>query len=122
MLEAVTDLRREHPCDHGDDHGTRFEGARQAASTLAGQLDGAESGPDHSDRAAQQVLEFSTPYLQSPPTIVGRSRTAVSDLATARTLRWEAVGGTTFVEIVKTLITLDTPLRTFDSNAECSTR
>ena len=87
---------------------------------VSGQLDGADLALDliTPTERRSKVLEFSTPYLQSPPTIVVRSRTAVSDLATARTLRWGAVGGTTFVEIVKALITPDTPLRTFDSNAE----
>jgi polar amino acid transport system substrate-binding protein len=65
-----------------------------------------------------KLLTFSTPYLQAPPTVVVRSGTDVPDLATAQTLRWGAVKGTTFVDIVNDLIAPGIPETTFDNNAE----
>jgi polar amino acid transport system substrate-binding protein len=86
---------------------------------IAGQLGGADLALDLITPTDQRsrVLSFSSPYLQSPPTVVVRSGTGVSDLATARKLRWGAVRSTTFVDIIASLVTPEHPLRTFDNNA-----
>jgi polar amino acid transport system substrate-binding protein len=85
---------------------------------VAGQLDGADLALDLITPTSKRgkVLEFSTPYLISPPTVIVRSGTDVSDLETVRKLRWGAVEGTTFVGIIKTLITPHTPTQTFPTN------
>jgi ABC-type amino acid transport substrate-binding protein len=73
---------------------------------VMGQLDGADLALDlitpTSERAER--LDFSTPYLDTPPTVVARNGTKVTDLETARRLRWGVVRGTTFVGIVSSLI------------------
>jgi polar amino acid transport system substrate-binding protein len=87
---------------------------------VAGRLDGADLALDlitpTSDR--ERSLAFSSPYLNSAPTVVVRTGTAVPDLATARTLRWGVVRGTTFVGIVNAMIGPDGPPRVYDDTTE----
>jgi polar amino acid transport system substrate-binding protein len=84
-----------------------------------GQLNGADIALDlitpTSERA--QSLSFSVPYLTSPPTVLVRTGTAVPDLATARTLRWGAVRGTTFAGLIDQVIHPDANLRLFRATA-----
>lgn len=73
---------------------------------VAGQLDGADLALDLITPTSQRErsLTFSSPYLNAPPTVVVRTGTEVPDLATAQTLRWGAVRGTTFVGTIEDLI------------------
>jgi polar amino acid transport system substrate-binding protein len=64
-----------------------------------------------------QYLDFSSPYLDATPTVVVRSGTGMPDLDTAQNLTWGAVRGTTFVDLINTLITPDQPLRLFDDSS-----
>jgi polar amino acid transport system substrate-binding protein len=90
---------------------------------VSGQLDDADLALDLITPTQQRsrVLDFSTPYLNAPPTVVVRSGTTVPDLETARDLRWGAVEGTTFVSIVNDLIEPGVPVSTFDNNAKMLT-
>ena len=63
-----------------------------------------------------ESLNFSTPYLDSPPTVVARKGTNVSDLETARRLRWGVVRGTTFVGLVSSVIVPSRPVQVYGSN------
>lgn len=85
---------------------------------VAGRLDGADLALDLITPTAQreQSLVFSSPYLDAAPTVVVRSGTAVSDLATAQTLTWGAVRATTFVDIIDSLIAPHAPVQSFDNN------
>jgi polar amino acid transport system substrate-binding protein len=68
--------------------------------------------------ARARALDFSDPYLDAAPTVVVRTGTSVSDLATAQGLRWGAVRATTFVSIINDLIDPDDPVRIYDSTSE----
>ena len=85
---------------------------------VAGQLDGADLALDLITPTSKRSksLDFSSPYLDTPPTIVVRKGTKVSDLETARRLRWGVVRGTTFVGIVSSLISPDRPVQSFGDN------
>ncbi len=87
---------------------------------VAGQLDGADLALDliTPTPERERSLAFSSPYLNAPPTVVVRAGTKVPDLATARTLRWGAVGGTTFVGILRKLISPLQPIRLFENSTE----
>jgi polar amino acid transport system substrate-binding protein len=87
---------------------------------VAGHLDGADMALDLITPTAQRArqLDFSTPYLNSPPTVVVRAGTTVSDLETARGRRWGAVSETTFVGFIASLIAPVSATRTFDDNAQ----
>ena len=84
-----------------------------------GRLAGADLALDLITPTAQRErgLEFSSPYLNAAPTVVVRSHTAVPDLATARTLRWGTVRGTTLGGIVSTLIDPDDRVTVFDATS-----
>jgi polar amino acid transport system substrate-binding protein len=69
----------------------------------------------------QQALDFSDPYLDAAPTVVVRAGTSVTDLATARTLRWGAVRATTFVSIINNLVSPDAPVRIYDNSSQMLT-
>ncbi|MBS1860544.1 MAG: amino acid ABC transporter substrate-binding protein [Actinobacteria bacterium] len=68
-----------------------------------GHLGGADLAIDLITPTAEreEVLEFSTPYLRSAPTVVVREGTDVPDLKTAQELRWGAIQATTFVETIE---------------------
>jgi ABC-type amino acid transport substrate-binding protein len=86
---------------------------------VEGQLGGADLALDlitpTSTRA--QHLDFSTPYLNTAPTVLVRTGTNVPDVATARQLRWGVVRGTTFVGIVHTLIDPTRPTEVYENNS-----
>ena len=66
----------------------------------------------------EEALDFSTPYLRSPPTVVVRSGTEVPDLADAEELRWGAVRATTFIDTIDNRIAPETTTRIFDRQSE----
>ena len=90
---------------------------------VEGRLDGADLALDlitpTSER--ERSLAFSSPYLNSAPTVVVRAETAVPDLATAQDLRWGVVRGTTFAGIVNKLIGPDHPPRVYADTSELVT-
>jgi ABC-type amino acid transport substrate-binding protein len=67
--------------------------------------------------ARGQYLDFSSPYLNAAPTVLVRAGTGMPDLDTAQNLTWGAVRGTTFVDLINTLITPDQPVRLFDGSS-----
>jgi polar amino acid transport system substrate-binding protein len=89
---------------------------QQFPLVLAGDLGGADLALDLITPTSQREdhLDFSTPYLIDPPTVLVRQGTSVPDLATAQDLRWGAVRATTFVGDIEDQIAPDGPLRLFD--------
>ena len=87
---------------------------------VSGQLGGADLALDliTPTESRESVLEFSTAYLSSPPTVVVRSGTEVPDLAAAQELRWGAVRATTFVEAIESSIGPQAPVRIYDGQRE----
>jgi polar amino acid transport system substrate-binding protein len=87
---------------------------------VAGHLDGADLGLSLLTPTAERErsLDFSTPYLDSPPTVLVRAGTEVPDLATARELRWGVIRATTFVERIDDQIAPETTPRVFDGQRE----
>jgi polar amino acid transport system substrate-binding protein len=87
---------------------------------VSGQLGGADLALDliTPTESRESVLEFSTAYLSSPPTVVVRSGTEVPDLAAAQELRWGAVRATTFVEAIESSIGPEAPVRIYDGQRE----
>lgn len=87
---------------------------------VSGQLGGADLALDlitpTSER--EQVLDFSSPYLDAAPTVVVRSGTTVPDLDSAQRLRWGAVRATTFVDIITDSIAPDGPTAIYDNTDE----
>jgi polar amino acid transport system substrate-binding protein len=86
---------------------------------VSGRLDGADLALDLISPTSERErsLAFSSPYLDSAPTVLVRTGTAVPDLATAQGLRWGVVRGTTFVGIVNTLVGPDQPTRVYDDTS-----
>lgn len=89
------------------------------AQIVAGKLDGADMALDliTPTSARERQLDFSQAYLDAAPTVVARTGTDVPDLESAQSLRWGALRGTTLVGIVNELITPDTPVQAFPSDA-----
>jgi len=85
---------------------------------VAGELGGADIGlsllTPTPEREAS--LDFSSPYLDSPPTVVVRSGAEVPDLANAEELRWGAVRGTTFVDTIAERIAPEPATRIYDDH------
>lgn len=83
---------------------------------VAGDLDGADLALDliTPTDARKEHLDFSTPYLNEAPTVVVRSGTSISDLATAQDLQWGAIRSTTFVDLIDDLVAPDDPVRIYD--------
>jgi glutamine transport system substrate-binding protein len=83
---------------------------------VAGDLDGADLALAviTPTEEREEVLDFSSPYLNAPPTVVVRSGTEVPDLADAQELRWGAVRATTFVDMISERIAPEEPLRIYD--------
>jgi polar amino acid transport system substrate-binding protein len=114
--------------------GFEYELARQLADRLGlrsvrvetesfhriveGHLNGADLGLDliTPTTARAKVLDFSDPYLDAAPTVVAHTGTNVSDLETARQLRWGVVRGTTFVGILQSSITPSSSTKLYESN------
>jgi len=68
--------------------------------------------------AREKVLEFTTPYAQSPPALVSRTGEDVPDVQTAQELRWVVKRGTTFEDIIADQIRPDDPPLEVDTRAE----
>jgi polar amino acid transport system substrate-binding protein len=87
---------------------------------VAGHLDGADLGLSLITPTAERErsLDFSSPYLDSPPTVLVRAGTRVPDLASARELRWGTIRATTFVERIETQIAPETATRIFDGQRQ----
>lgn len=85
---------------------------------VAGNLGGADMALDLITPTSQRKkhLDFSTPYLTSPPTAVVRQGTSIPDLNTAQGLRWGAVRSTTFVDAIQDLVHPGTATRLFEGN------
>lgn len=87
---------------------------------IAGHLDGADMAlsllTPTSER--EQHLDFSEAYLDAAPTAIARAGTDIPDLATARTLRWGALRGTTLAGIVSDMIEPYTSVRTYPTDAD----
>jgi len=78
---------------------------------VGGHLDGADLALSLITPTSQreQVLDFSTPYIESSPALVVRSGTDVPDVKTAQGLRWTVGANTTFQSIVDDVIQPDRP-------------
>lgn len=89
------------------------------AQVVAGNLAGADMALDLITPTSQRKkhLDFSTPYLMAPPTVLVRRGTSIPDLETAQGLRWGAVRSTTFVDTLEDLIHPQTPTRLYDGNS-----
>jgi ABC-type amino acid transport substrate-binding protein len=89
------------------------------AQLVAGDLGGADMALDLITPTSQREkhLDFSTPYLMAPPTVVVRRGTSIPDLETAQGLKWGAVRSTTFVVALKHLIDPHTTTHLFDANS-----
>jgi ABC-type amino acid transport substrate-binding protein len=68
--------------------------------------------------AREKVLEFTTPYTQSPPALVSRTGEEVPDVQTAQELRWVVKRGTTFEDVIADQIRPDEPPLEVDTRAE----
>jgi ABC-type amino acid transport substrate-binding protein len=78
---------------------------------VSGHLDGADLALSLITPTSQreQVLDFSTPYIESSPALVVRAGTDVPDVKTAQGLRWTVGANTTFQSIVDDVIQPDKP-------------
>ena len=87
---------------------------------VAGHLDGADLALDllTPTDEREEKLDFSTPYLDSAPTVLVASGTAVPDLASAQELRWGEVRATTLVSDIEEQIVPEEPLRIYDGQKE----
>ncbi len=87
---------------------------------VAGHLDGADLALDllTPTDEREEKLDFSTPYLDSAPTVLVASGTAVPDLASAQELRWGEVRATTLVSDIEEQIAPEEPLRIYDGQKE----
>jgi ABC-type amino acid transport substrate-binding protein len=88
------------------------------AQVVAGNLGGADMALDLITPTSKREkhLDFSTPYLTSPPTAVVRQGTSIPDLKTAQGLRWGAVRSTTFVDAIEDLVHPGPPTQLFEGN------
>jgi len=68
--------------------------------------------------AREKVLEFTTPYTESPPAIVSRTGDDIPDVQTAQQRRWVVKRGTTFEDIIADQIRPDQPPIEVDTRAE----
>jgi polar amino acid transport system substrate-binding protein len=89
------------------------------AQVVAGRLGDADMALDLITPTSQRKkhLDFSTPYLMAPPTVLVRRGTSIPDLKTAQGLRWGAVRSTTFVDAIEDLVHPNTPTRQFSGNS-----
>ena len=66
----------------------------------------------------EKMLDFTTPYTESPPALVTRAGREIPDVQTAQGLRWVAKRGTTFEGIIADQIRPDRPPMLVDTRAE----
>jgi polar amino acid transport system substrate-binding protein len=87
---------------------------------VGGDLGGADVGLSLLTPTAEreEALDFSSPYLDSPPTVLVRAGTEVPDLASAEDLRWGVTRATTFVRRIDRQIAPESPVRVFDGQRE----
>jgi polar amino acid transport system substrate-binding protein len=87
---------------------------------VGGQLDGADIAINLLTPTGEREehLDFSTPYLDSAPTVLVRSGTEVPDLASAQELRWGEIRATTLVADIEDKIAPEQPPRIFDGQKE----
>ncbi len=87
---------------------------------VTGQLDGADLAIDllTPTDEREEALDFSTPYLDSAPTVLVRAGTAVPDLASAQELRWGEIRATTLVDKIENQIAPEDPVRIYDGQQE----
>ncbi len=85
---------------------------------VIGRLDGADMALDLVTPTAQRgrFLDFSSPYLNAAPTVLVRAGTSVPDLATAQSLTWGTIRGSTLVGIINRLVTPNTQVRTYEDD------
>jgi ABC-type amino acid transport substrate-binding protein len=78
---------------------------------VSGDLDGADLALSLITPTDQRrsVLDFSTPYIESPPALVVRAGTDVPDVDSAQRLRFVVGANTTFENIVNDVIAPDRP-------------
>jgi polar amino acid transport system substrate-binding protein len=86
---------------------------------VRGGLDGADLAIDLITPTSRRErwLAFSTPYLDAAPTVLVRNGVTVPDLDTARNLRWGAVQATTFVGMIRIMISPRHRLRLYEDNS-----
>jgi len=68
--------------------------------------------------ARDEVLDFSTPYVRTPPALVVRAGTEIPDVHTAQGLRFAVGADTTFEDIVADVIRPDTAPQRFERPAD----
>ena len=68
--------------------------------------------------AREKVLDFTTPYTESPPAMVTRAGREIPDVQTAQELRWVVKRGTTFEDIIAEQIRPDHPPMAVGTRAE----
>jgi ABC-type amino acid transport substrate-binding protein len=68
--------------------------------------------------AREKVLEFTTPYTESPPAMVSRTGVEIPDVQTAQGRRWVVKRGTTFADIIADQIRPDDPPIEVDTRAQ----
>lgn len=89
------------------------------AEVVDGKLAGADMALDLITPTSERKkhLDFSTPYLMAPPTVLVRRGTRIPDLETAQGFRWGVVRSTTFVDTLQKLIDPNTPTQLFGENS-----
>jgi polar amino acid transport system substrate-binding protein len=87
---------------------------------VAGHLGGADIGLSlvTPTEEREEVLDFSTPYLDSPATVLVHAGTEAPDLASAEELRWGVIRATTFVERIEDQIAPESTTRVYDGQRE----
>jgi polar amino acid transport system substrate-binding protein len=65
-----------------------------------------------------EVLDFTTPYIDAPPALVVRVGTEVPDVQTAQELRWAVGTSTTFEDIIAQQIHPDDPPKEYENRNE----
>jgi ABC-type amino acid transport substrate-binding protein len=84
---------------------------------VSGHLDGADLALSliTPTMEREQVLDFSSPYVNSPPAVLVRSGVSVPDLQSAQQLRWVVESDTTLQSTITDVIQPDQPPQQFAS-------
>jgi ABC-type amino acid transport substrate-binding protein len=87
---------------------------------ISGHLNGADLALSEltPTTARSKVLDFSTPYLVSPPGVIVKPGTSTPDLATLRQLPWVALNGSTLTTILDNQVRPDHPALVVASRPE----